>query len=214
MEKQIEIAEQEETPTDEALATDASELAGPLIDGMPAPSDAEKSPAQPIPPDAAGQAFDPAIHAVDAEGRPRKNRKGKFVLLGRGRPRKEPGDAGDTEGPREAPVFADDGSSSPPDRFRVMAEMYLKSSYGPLMLLLTPDAAPDEAEHAALAASLAEWLRAEDAREVSPKWLFLLMAGGVVASKFSKPTVRERGALLWLKVRSFFSHLAERWRRK
>lgn len=213
-----ETLEKEISASPEAVVTDAKQLAMPLVDGMPEVTASEKKDPEPVQVDSVGNNFDPTRHAVDEGGRPRKNRKGEFVRLGRGRPPKsatQEAAGPEQDFPKDPPQF-DTGEQAPPpgDRYRVMAEMYLKSSYGPLMLLLTPDAAPDENEHNALVLTLAEWLRAEQAEQVSPKWAFILLAGGVVASKFSKPTVRERATMVWLKIRGAWDRITSRMRSK
>lgn len=109
-----------------------------------------------------------------------------------------------------APTFNAPGSqvaSSLPvlDEYDHQAEVYLQASYGPLIIAFTEEIRPDQEEHSGLKQSLAAWLRFKQVTELSPGWAFGLCAVAVFAKKTSKPTVRERLTLYYLKAKNWFS---------
>ncbi len=218
-------------PTETAALVSAQELTAPLAERMPpvtpgqgdsqAPAP-EVKPAAPVPEgpavyDSRRIKFSPARHQANADGTPVKNRKGNFVL--KADYRQAHGQrplVGKTAGPTPAPAErppATFGGESPspglvppagPDEYELMAEVYLQSSYGPMMLAFTPEVRPDHEEHAALKQSLAALLRKKQSKELDPAWAFGLTATAVFVRKTQNPTVKERLVLYWIKVRAAF----------
>jgi len=148
-----------------------------------------------VPIDASGQKFDPTRHHIDENGKPRVNFKGNFY--GTGRKKKNPENA--------QPVFDTPPGEVQPDKYPALAETLLRIGYGPLELVLSEEIRTTPEEHQALKLTLAEWLRVSEMQDLPPWLAFTCVAAGVYLPKFSKPTVKERLTLVWLKMRTLFS---------
>lgn len=211
--------------TASAAPVTADELTEPLATAMPAPTVANgefsETPAPVEIKDSRNKIFDPAIHAAKEDGTPAKNKHGRFYPknLGKhGNP--TPKRVEIPAAPRRAdPSFANVSgggpapSSSTPlevmplgeDEYTALAEVYLQMSYGPLMALFSAEIRPIPDEHHVLKHALAGWLRSMKAKQFSPGMAFALAASGIFMAKFEKPTVREKGALLWVRVKQIWS---------
>jgi hypothetical protein len=216
----------EETGVQITHTVSADEIIAPLGERMPPLTEGQtKEAAQPEQLksekifDARGVEFNPAEHMADENGNPKKNFKGNFYSNKQGR-----GDKGkkiDTPSDvpkspdRAPPSFNVPGGSSPtvdpnlgkeptPDEFDMMAEVYLQSAYGPLMLTFSEAMRPDNEQHKALKQSLAAWLRHKKATELSPGWGFAVTAAAVFVAKTAEPTVKERLAMWSIRIKSWF----------
>ncbi len=211
-----------DTPDSQVTQTTAEELVAPLADRMPpvtesaeTVSSAPVEPAVVRPQDDGGTPFDPDRHAVDEFGNPRKNRSGRYYskLLGKKGEGKGGAAGKKSETVRAQPTFnVDDGSPAPSgengpvqDQYDAMAEVYLQSAYGPLIVGFTDEARPDEQEHAALKIALANYLRFKQATELSPGWGLSATIAAVLVRKSAKPKVKERIALLYIRVKDWFA---------
>lgn len=212
----------------------AQDLTAPLAERMPPITEETSAPPPPEPTPApvavpSGPAlydsrrvkFSPLRHQVNADGTPKRNAKGNFILTEEYRNGKQRvrvpsanGAAPIPGGSRgEAQFSTPEQKSEPganvPDEYDLLAEVYLQSSYGPLMLAFSPAIRPNGEEHGALKQSLAALLRHKQAKELEPTWAFALTATAVFVSKTSEPTVKEKLALYWLRVRSWFAKKKE-----
>jgi len=180
--------------------------------------------------DASGNKFIPGLHHANPDGTPKTNFKGNFYATGR--PKKTPtidrppqqvtnalGFSGPKPGTDEFPSFASDGdprqtpgespNSSPvpsgPDKYDALAETYLQLGYGPMIMLFSDEVRTEKGEHAALKDALANWLRQSQADDLPPGLAFAFVAAGVYMPKMTRPKVKERIAVIWLKIKGFFS---------
>lgn len=206
-----------------AAPVGAAELVAPLAGSMPQPTNAAppadqaSGPADPAITrqfkDKRGTLFDPAKHKADENGRPLRNKNGLFYPKDLGRPT-EPEKPSD----RPPPTFSE-GAGAPlgalppaPDQYDALADLYLASAYGPMIVVFSLDIKPNEEEHAALKAPLAAWLRIRKAEDISPGWAFAMTAGAVFMKKLDKPTVRERCQFIVLRAKQIFAKMFNRGR--
>lgn len=213
----------------EAAGVTAETLVEPLAGAMPEPTAGATDAPDPgtsTPVDANGTEFDPDRHKAQADGTPAVDKKGRFYSKNLGTYTRQGAAAKKVSPPpappRPKPTFAGApaGSTPPPlgeavpfnpndtpitDQYFLLADVYLQTGYGPLMLMLGADVRPTTEEHLALRESLAAWLRSIRATEFSPGLAFTMTAAGIFISKFEKPTVRERAALTWLKVKQLWA---------
>lgn len=189
--------------------------------GTPAP--AFSVPNETLPPenqrpiDAHGVRFDPDIHRTRPDGTPAKNKHGNFYRKETGRPpgpRPPPAPGGPIPAATfNAPAGGGPAATLPaagPDRYDALAETFLRIGYGPLVILFTDDIRTTDQEHQILKSALANWLRVSQVEDLPPGLAFGLVATGIYLPKFTQPTVRQRLALYWLKIRGFFSGLFSR----
>lgn len=211
----------------ELTAPLAAAMPPPSETTLPEETPAATPPAPEGPKDTRGTVFDPARHMAKPDGTPAKNRHGRFYS-------KDIGHPGKTSAParpaKPAPVFngpAPSRSSPPPhastefeassdpanqipralpvvDQYDLLADVYLRNGYGPLMLAFGEEILPDSEEHLALKNSLAAWLRIRRAKEFSPGLAFAMTAGAIFMKKLEKPTVRERAGLLWHRTKQVY----------
>ena len=216
----------EETGVTITHTVSADEIIAPLGERMPPLTEGQTKEAAPAEQpkteelvDRKGVKFDPAIHAVDETGKPKTNFIGNFYSNKQGRGAKGKKIDGSSDAPkpldRPAPSFNVPGGSSltvdpnlgkepTPDEFDMMAEVYLQSAYGPLMLTFSEAMRPDNEQHKALKQSLAAWLRYKKATELSPGWGFAVTAAAVFVAKTAEPTVKERIAMWTIRIKGWF----------
>lgn len=211
-----------------AVEVTADELTAPLAAAMPAPtletptSDIPAPTSEPVK-DTRGKIFDPAVHAVNPDGTPAKNRHGRFYPKNLGKHGSPSNKKVSIPTPpkRPDPVFANvPGGASPPpsdpltplevvgelnDEFSALAELYLQMGYGPLMALFSAEIRPIPEEHHMLKHSLAAWLRSMKVKQFSPGVAFALCAGGIFMAKLEKPTVREKAQLFWFRCKQLWA---------
>lgn len=209
----------------EALPVAASELTQELIKGMPEPTSGEgvhpvetAAPAQPVAPapveahvadqiDGKGQKFDPALHATNEDGTPKRNTKGNFYsrYIGRaGAGRK----AGETGEPTEAASFAgvEQAAPSVPPAMKDEAEgaalMLVPTVDGVMQSVFSADIALTDDDKKVITPVLAAYMRSKNMKDIPPGMALVMVAVAVYAPKFQKPTVKERIALIWLKLKN------------
>lgn len=165
--------------------------------------------------------FNPAEHMADENGNPKKNFKGNFYSNKQGRGDK--GKKSDSPAEPQKSVLGFDrpppsfnvpggspmadpnlGKEPVPDEYDMMAEVYLQSAYGPLMIALSESMRPDQEQHKALKQSLAAWLRYKKATELSPGWGFAVTAAAVFVAKTAEPSVKERLAMWGTRIKGWF----------
>lgn len=166
----------------------ADSLAAPLAGAMPEPTGN-------IPPDEgttddAGVVFDPSKHAANADGTPKKDKRGRFYPAKLGRPRKGGADALETAEPSFAGQESDGGQESTARAFIALAGV-------PLVAWLGPDAALEEPEIDALTVPTVDLLKRYKVKDVHPGIILAAVATGIIVGKLRKPTVRERWDALW-----------------
>ena len=187
----------------------------PLTEGQTKESAPPDSPKFERPKDASGTEFDPENHAVDENGTPKKNFKGNFYSNKQGRGRKGKVSTESTTPapdrgapsfnvPGGAPVDPNLGKEATPDEYDMMAEVYLQSAYGPLMIALSESMRPDVEQHKALKQSLSAYLRYKKATELSPGWGFAVTAAAVFVAKTAEPSVKERLAMWGVRIKGWF----------
>lgn len=202
----------------EAVQITAAEIVAPMGERMPpltegapvnsAPAFNNERPASDTstaPLDSRKIRFSADRHQANADGTPKKNEKGNFILKTDYRKRHqtrggESSAGSTTAAPQERPAPKFDTGRPVeaareilPDEFDAAADMYLRGlAYGPIGVTFSEKAVPDEEEHKALKVSLAAWLRAKQITEPTPGWGFLLTALAVVQKKSEIPEVRER----------------------
>lgn len=205
----------------------AETLVEPLAGAMPEPTAGSEIPLEPEKPkDSRGVEFDPDKHktrddgspATDKHGNYYSNKTGVYQRKG-GRPpaqapnpvRPKPTFAGAPAGTQPAAGITGEATPFNPnndpvtDQYFLLADVYLQTGYGPLMLMMGAEIRPTTEEHLALRESLAAWLRSIRATEFSPGLAFTMTAAGVFISKFEKPTVREKAALTWLRLKQLWA---------
>lgn len=200
----------------------AADLVAPLGERMPpvtettGDSTPPPEPSKAFPVDGKGRRFDPETHAANDDGTPKLDKNGLFYPKNIGRKKGDKSVANNFKpvGERPPPSFAD-GTGGPladpnapkgsgADEYDLMAEVYLQSAYGPLMIAFSEAMRPNGEQHAALKQSLAAWLRFKQAKELSPGWGFSVTAAAVFVAKTNEPEVKERMTLWASKVRGWF----------
>lgn len=213
-----------ETPDVGAAPVLAADLTAPLAEAMP-PVSETAAPAVEVPvlKDKSGTVFDPLIHRINDDNTPRLSKNGWYIRKDHGRrpdPHSVPrpvkpapsfagGPVNKPKNENPAPDF-DPANQIPRalpvvDQYDLLADVYLRNGYGPMILAFGGDILPDEEEHAALKNSLAAWLRIRRAREFSPGLAFGMTALAVFMKKMEKPTVREKAEILWVRVKQIYS---------
>jgi hypothetical protein len=205
----------------------ADEMAAPLIDSMPVPtvSDIPAESAQATPPaepfksaikDNGGNVFDPRKHAVDSSGNPRLNKRGRFISRTVGRPAGASGkskptpetpetEIPDADRPAAPPNVKDFINSGQPDEYDAAADMYLSLGISIASGTLSDEWQPENAaEYDSLKIPLAAYMRATGMIELTPGQLLAFAFVTFSAKRVSKPKTKERLAIIWLKIRSFF----------
>lgn len=234
-----------------AIPVSPSNLTENLIAGMPVPQEPKterpapvfvtEEPKLPDPgtgvlpgfeiKDDGGTVFNPAEHAADENGNPKKNAKGRFYskFIGRGGAAKKAA-AGGNPAPvapvnRPAPKFegapennriptieqvdaVQPGSDAPPaghqtpDAAQGMALMVIPTVDGIAQNLFGPDVALSAQEKQVLEPVCAEYMRAKNIKDISPGWALVATVSAIYLPKFAKPTVKERLTLIVLKIRN------------
>ncbi|HLP00611.1 MAG TPA: hypothetical protein VK163_01200 [Opitutaceae bacterium] len=198
-------AAQPAAPALAPIPTDAADLARDLADSMPKatapiPAATHHGPAAPadvLPPvaqaapaevDALGRKFDAARFAVDAAGKPRKDKLGRFFsrLLGRGKAAPQPAapqsasfipaeGATPPPTPQNGAVAASGAAPGSPDKYTLLADVYTRAAIAGAMGLLGDEWEPDnDAEFRGLRDSLAAYLRVKQTEDLSPGWALAL----------------------------------------
>lgn len=223
-----------ENAAPETVQVTAGEIVAPLGERMPpvtvsAPSGEEttseprnETPSTPAPDyrDSRNMKFDAFRHQANADGTPRKNAKGNFMLKNeyrRGILRRDGSENGNTQSPRTnngTPSFAEpsangNGNLPAPDQYELAAEVYLQAAIGPMVMVLGGDIRPDNDEHAMLKTAIGNYLRATGATELSPGWALTITIAAFAAKKASVPTIQERALGFWDKVKSAFGRKAK-----
>ena len=110
--------------------------------------------------------------------------------------------------PVTPPTFADGtGGAVPlapagPDKFDAMAETFLNIGEGAILVpIFTEGIKASPQEHEMMKSTLAPALRSSNISDMPPWLAFTMVSCAVYAPKFTKPTVKERCLLLWLKLR-------------
>jgi hypothetical protein len=224
--------EPENPPTaeNETVAVTPAEIVAPLGDRMPPVTEtAGETPPADVPPpsnpppssveqrDAKGNLFNPSRHQVNADGSPRRNAKGNFILRndyrqGKNRPgnvRPSPPSPSVTGEPTFADTPAAPGQPLA-DQYDAAAEVYLQAAYGPLQIAFGPDIRADTEDHFALKLAVANYLRSTGATELSPGWALSITLAAFAAKKASVPTVQQRALTLWEKIRALFGRRTEK----
>ena len=82
-----------------------------------------------------------------------------------------------------------------------MAETFLQIGEAAILVpIFTQEIKASQEEHNALKSTLAPALRASQIDDMPPWLAFACVSIGVYAPKFTKPTVRERAIMLWLRI--------------
>lgn len=142
--------------------------------------------------DPKGRKFDPELHQIGEDGKPKRNVRGFFVSKKIGRPSGKAGTA-----PRS--VIADDiGVENAPqaegkDRFIMVAETYFALGINIAASFLSSEVLPESDEQKNLiVAPLADVLRKHNAQEAEPEVRLLIGCGVYGFQAYQKPTVKER----------------------
>lgn len=186
---------------------------------------------EPLEKDDGGTVFNPAEHASDENGKPKKNARGRFYskFIGRGGAAKRagataPGSAAPkTERPLPKFEGAPENNRIPtaeqvdavqpgqdargpgeqtPDAAEGMSLMIIPTVDGIAQSVFGPDIALTGNDVKAAQPVLAGYLRQKNVRDISPGWALVAVCSAIYLPKFAKPTVKERLTLLVLKVRN------------
>lgn len=166
--------------------------------------------------------FDPAVHAVDADGNPRRKTDGSFALK-RGRKSKGVGEAPqpvaagagavNTSGAlppkparakpgQPAPVV---GDVPPPVNYRAVAGAAVGAALGIAVISLGDEWRPrDKAEHGGLVDAAAAYLEAQQIQDIPPGWLLLAVVASYAAPRLTAPTTKTRLYAAWERLRGLF----------
>ena len=98
-----------------------------------------------------------------------------------------------------------------PDKYELAAEGFCKLGDAVMIRFFSEEIANSKDEHAALKTALAPALRESDIGDMPPWVAFSMVALAVYLPKFEKPTVKQRAAVLYLKVRGFFARTMGRF---
>ncbi len=198
-----------------AKVVTADTLAAPLISAMPGPSGTSALPI--VPPlagtaehiaketDSRGVEFDPALHVADDNGRPKRNKKGYFYSKNIGR-----GGAARLEEDDDEPkvTFAGltdpAGEGTPDAKAQGLAEMFVPLLDGAMQNVFTEGVALTETDKKQIMPIAAGYIKAKGMTDVPPGVALTLALVGIYAPKFTKPTVKERCALLYMKLSAMF----------
>lgn len=180
--------------------------------------------------DDGGTEFDPSQHMANPDGSPAKNKKGRFYskFIGRGGAAKKTGENGNPTPQVERPapkfdgappekVFLNGADGGPgeikvtvnqpaqPDEADGISLLVIPTVDGIAQAIFGKDIAlsPDEMKNAQPA--VAAYMRAKNAKDISPGWALVLIATAIYGPKFQKPTVKERIALYILKIKNLFN---------
>lgn len=210
----------------EAAPIGADELAGPLAENMPEPtsadvqgiklevdeedgsinSDPKNPPLTSGYRDKSNRVFNPDKHRSNPDGTPKFNKNGFFLSKDAGRPpgstKSSSAEGGKEKQPESLRYFNTTGI---PDEYDKAAELYLSVGFGLLATYFTNDIKPENIEEqGSLTIPLAAVLREKGMIDLTPTQLFMIALGSHIAKKSSKPTVKEKMTLLYLRIRSFF----------
>lgn len=159
--------------------------------------------------DESGTAFDANYHATDENGTPKKNFKGNFY-----KKRSKNGEAGEERPRTITPTFVGTHPTGQvaeisPEQKRLRAERLAKMVIPTIdrfmQGLLTDGAKLDDTEKSELTDAMATYAEARGMDDIPPGVVLLALFGGIYAEKLSKPTVKERVMLFYMKVKAFFT---------
>ena len=210
-----------EEKIDNITPINASELTKGMIENMPTPTAdpliSEQStddlfpeipPDRPLTPennsgeqirDASGKIFDPNFHG-SKDGKPLYDNDGNFQGK-RGRKKGQKNKVDPETGEQTIPH-----NTGEPDAFDMHAEIMLQMSYGILASFFTDKIRPtDKTEHDSLKIPLAAVYREKGEVDIKPSWLLAASIIAYVGKKSAEPTVKERIALYYYRVKSFFT---------
>lgn len=142
--------------------------------------------------DPKGRKFDPELHQIGEDGKPKRNVRGFFVSKKIGRPSGKAGTA------TRSVIAEDVGAENVPlvegkDRFVMVAETYFALGINIAASFLSPEVLPESDEQRDLiVAPLADVLRKHNAQEAEPEVRLLIGCGVYGFQAYQKPTVKER----------------------
>jgi len=160
--------------------------------------------------------FDPAIHALDADGNPRKKKDGSFASK-RGR---KPGqrEAAQRENTRpnssgklppknvaESGTVSGDISSVPEVDFKAIAAAAVGTSLGIAVMTFGDEWRPkDKAEYSGLCDATESYFKAKGVQDLPPGWLLLATVTAYSLPRLTAPTTKSRILAGWLRIKGFF----------
>lgn len=175
-----------------------------------------------FPPDDRGNPFDPFTHKTDENGKPIKNKKGFYYskYIGRGGAQKkaathETNESRENEKPLPSFEGVEGGASvnnsetaqkdQPIDEATGVALLAVPTFDGLMQTLFTGDVALTVEEMARINPFAANYIRSKGMKDVPPLAALALIVVATYAPKFTKPTVKERCVLFYMKIRNIFS---------
>lgn len=161
--------------------------------------------------------FDPAIHALDADGNPRKKKDGSFASK-RGR---KPGqrEAAQRENtrpnstgklpPKTAPdsgTIPGDISSAPDVDYKAIAQAAVGTTLGIAVMTFGDEWRPkDKAEYSGLCDATESYFKAKGVQDLPPGWLLLATVTAYSLPRLTAPTTKSRIMAGWLRIKGFFA---------
>lgn len=198
-----------DSPTLDIFPDDlAREILGKPAGPEPAAPTFEPQPAIQNEKDRDGKTFDPATHAANPDGTPKKNKFGNFYRKDVGRKRNN------GESTTQQPSFETPQNSNSPhfnenrvDEYEAMAETCLRLGDGAMVSILTDDVKLEDPEFLTLKSALVPALRSSGIKDIPPWMAFSLVGLGIYLPKLQKPKAKERvGAIINKLRRKRISH--------
>lgn len=145
--------------------------------------------------DKAGNEFDPDKYKIDREGKPRRDKRGYFIPINKGRPK---------AGAKKETQNAAPGLPPNMDDADVYGALFVDTGTSVLAGVFSdPEWMPESPEERTqLVTCVAAYLRTKDEMDLPPGWALAMGLSVYAGKRLSKPTIREKIGLFFIRIKN------------